>query len=180
MSRPCRRRLPQLGVPGAAQLAAAGGVPLLSAWLVAINAAIALAITPSPAAGRFAISLVSGWLAMAWLGLPFAQWVRPQDPEGASAELLVVQPEIPRDARWNARAQAWILESMASHTSEALASQAGRPDAIVWPENLLTTPLELEPDLARALQDRVDEWGVPLLTGLVRPSIGAMPREYRS
>ena len=170
----------QLAAPGVTQLTAIGGVPLLSAWLVAINAAIALAVSPGSPARRLAIALASSWLAMAWLGLPVAERVRPRHPEGASAELLVVQPALPRDARWDARAQAWILESMASRTSAALSSQAGRPDAIVWPENLLTSPLEIDPELSRALQAHVDQWGVPLITGLVRPAIGRVPREYRS
>ena len=170
----------QLAAPGVAQIAAVGGVPLLSAWLVAINAAVALALSPGTPARRLAISLACSWLAMAWLGLPVAQRVRPASPGGAGAEFLVVQPEIPRDARWNARAQPWILESMLDYTSAALVGQERRVGAIVWPENLLTTPLEIEPDLARALQDRVDQWGVPLVTGLVRPAIRPVSREYRS
>jgi len=170
----------QLAAPGVAQLAAVGGVPLLSAWLVAINAAGALAMSQGSPARRLAAALASSWLAMAGLGLPVAQRIRPWNPEGASAELLVVQPEISRDARWDASAQPWILESMVTYTSEALAGQARRPDAIVWPENLLTTPLEIEPDLSRALQGHVDQWGVPLITGLVRPSTRRVPREYRS
>ena len=167
----------QLAAPGVAQLAVVGGVPLLSTWLVAINAAFALAISQGSPARRLAVAFASSWLAMAGLGLPVAEWVRPRHPEGASAELLIVQPEIPRDARWDARAQPWILESMASHTSAALAGQEGRIDAIVWPENLLTTPLEFDPDLSRALQGHVDQWGVPLITGLVRPSTRGAPRE---
>jgi apolipoprotein N-acyltransferase len=170
----------QLAVPGVAQLAAVGGVPLLSAWLVAINAAIALSVGRVAPARRLAVSLVISWLAMAWLGLPLAEWVRPGRPAADRADLLVVQPEIPRDARWDARAQPWILASMANHTSAALASQERRPDAIIWPENLLTTPLESGPELARAMQAHVDAWGVPLITGLVRPSALGVPRSYLS
>jgi apolipoprotein N-acyltransferase len=69
---------------------------------------------------------------------------------------------------------------MAGHTSQALAAQERPPDAIVWPENLLTTPLEASPELARALQEQVDGWGVPLVTGLVRPPLRRGPRQYRS
>jgi apolipoprotein N-acyltransferase len=170
----------QLGVPGASQLAVVGGVPLLSAWLAAINAAIALAIDGEKPSHRIAIALLGSWLAAAGLGLPVAQWARPPDPDAAGAELLIVQPEIPRNARWGAGAQPWILESMAGHTSQALAAQERPPDAIVWPENLLTTPLEASPELARALQEQVDGWGVPLVTGLVRPPLRRGPRQYRS
>jgi len=170
----------QLAVPGVAQLAATGGVPLLSAWLVAINAAIALALSQSSSARRLAISLVGGWLATAWLGLPLAERVRPQDPEDMSAELLIVQPELPRGARWDSHAQPWILERVASRTSAALAGEALRSDAIVWPENLLTSPPESDPELARALQAHVDAWGVPLITGLVRAPQRRIPHAYRS
>lgn len=170
----------QLAAPGVAQLAVVGGVPLLSAWLVSINAAIALAIGGSRPARRLAAALASSWLGMAWLGLPVAELARPPLPEGASVELLVVQPAIPRYARWDAKAQPWILETVSAATSEALAGRQSRVDAIVWPENLLTTPLEIDPDLAGTLQRQVDQWGVPLITGLVRTPRGGATREYRS
>jgi apolipoprotein N-acyltransferase len=170
----------QLAVLGAAQLAVVGGVPLLSAWLVAINAAVTLALAGETSSRRTAIALLGSWLAAAWLGLPVALWTRPADLEAPSAELLVVQPEIPRNARWDAGAQLWIVQSMARHTSEALTAQERPPDAIVWPENLLTTPVEAAPELARALQEHVDGWGVPIVTGLVRPPLRRVPRQYRS
>ena len=170
----------QLAVPGAAQLAVVGGVPTLSAWLVAINAAIALAISEGAPARRLAIALACGWLAVAWLGTPLAEVLRREPEEGASATLLLVQPAIPRSARWDGQAQSWILESIADQTTKALAEEEMHPDAIVWPENLLTTPLEADPDLARTLQEQVDGWGVPLITGLVRPGSRRAPREYRS
>jgi apolipoprotein N-acyltransferase len=170
----------QLSVPGVGQLAAVGGVPLVSSWLVAISAAAALALSQNKAARRLLVALAASWLATALLGLPLAEWARPVDPESTRADLLVVQPDLPRHARWDSSAQPWILETMASHTSDALAGQAGRPDAIVWPENLLTTPLETDPGLSNALQQQVDQWGVPLITGLVRPPVGAAHREYRS
>ena len=170
----------QLATPGVAQLAVVGGVPLLSAWLVSINAAIALAIGRCWPARRLTVALASSWLGMAWLGLPVAELVRPPLLDAARVELLVVQPAIPRYARWDPDAQPWILQTVADYTSEALVGLQSRVDAIVWPENLLTTPLEIDPGLSGALQRQVDQWGVPLITGLVRPPMGRAPREYRS
>lgn len=170
----------QIHVPGVAQLAVAGGVPLLSGWIVAINAVIALIPAPGASARRFAAALASGWIATAVFGLALAKSVRPESREGRHSTLLLVQPKIPPDARWDPSAQGWILDAISNHTSRALERLRSRVDAIVWPENLLTQPLESDPTLARAMEHHVDAWKVPLITGLVRPAIARAPGRYRS
>lgn len=169
----------QLAITGAAQLAVVGGVPLLSAWLVSINAAIALALTGARRSRRLAVGLVASWLVMSGLGLPLAEWIRPQAGDERSINLLVVQPQIPRSLRWDSDGQLWILDKVAAYTSEVLAREGNGIHAIVWPENLLTTPLEREPALASALQNHVDRWQVPVITGLVRPPTQPASRRYR-
>jgi len=54
----------QLPVTGVSQLAAVGGVPLISACLVATSAAVNLAIERRRGSIRIAIALVAGWCVM--------------------------------------------------------------------------------------------------------------------
>ncbi len=170
----------QIGALGVAQLAVIGSVPLLSAWLVSLNAAIALVLVGDRHARALAAALAVSWLVTAGLGLRTASALRPA-PSGARAvDLLLVQPAIPRHARWDRSAQPWILERVAAYTTEALSAQAGPVDAIVWPENLLTTPIDVDPELESALQRHVDTWGVPLISGFTRAPKVARQGRYRS
>lgn len=170
-------QLPTLGI---AQLAVVGGVPLISGWIVSINVSLALAISGDWGSRRLAIALTGGWFIMASAGLPVAELVRTSDSDAARVALLIVQPNLPRSARWDNSTQPWILDEMASHTSEALTSERDGVQAILWPENLLTDPIERAPDLSEALQRHVDEWDIPVITGLVRSPTQGQTREYRS
>jgi len=166
----------QLPAAGVAQLAVVGGVPLISAWLVAVNAALALAAARR--APVLAAALTASWLGTAIAGVPWAMALRPAPPARSATTLLLVQPDIARRARWDVHAQPWILETAIAQTSEALARAP--VDAIAWPENLLTTPLEADPRLAASLARAVDEWNTPLVTGLVRRDEDGDPHLYRS
>src|SRR5258706_13745445 len=53
----------QIGLPGVAQLALAGGVPLVSAPLVALQIAVADALHARPGAARAALALRAAWRA---------------------------------------------------------------------------------------------------------------------
>lgn len=172
----------QRGLPGVAQLAAVGGVPLLSAFLVGVNYAIGEAIGDprNATARRLAASLVAAWIGTALLGLPVAEAVRARPESGRSAQLLVIQPNLPRGERWAPELQRVHLKRTADFTERALRSLETAPDAVVWPENLLTTPIEAAPELAAELQARVDAIGVPVITGLVRGARGSDPNRYRS
>jgi apolipoprotein N-acyltransferase len=163
----------QGSVLGVAQLAVVGGVPLLSALLAAVNqaAAIAWETRGERAALRRCAALATAWLALALLGLPIAEQVRaPRTDErrAPSLRLLLVQPAIPRGERWAPELQGKHLARMIDATSKALLATSPPPDAILWPENLLTTRLEQVPALAAELRAAVDRFGVPLLLGAVR------------
>jgi apolipoprotein N-acyltransferase len=66
-------QIPALGV---AQLAVVGGVPLVSAWLVSLNMAIALGFLGARGAWRLAAGLAAGWFALAGFGLRTAEFLR--------------------------------------------------------------------------------------------------------
>jgi apolipoprotein N-acyltransferase len=61
-----------------------------------------------------------------------------------------------------------------------LAELATRPDAILWPENLLTTRLDRTPALAESLRDAVERVVVPVLLGAVRSAVVHDESLYRS
>ncbi len=169
----------QWSVPGVAQLAAVAGVPLVSALLAAVNQAISLTLTPGREARIplwIAATLLAAWTGLAVAGLPLVQWVRDGNPASAerAVRLLLVQPDIPRGHRWASELQSVHLRRLVSYTAAALAESHPPPDAVLWPENLLTRPLEAE------IQESVQRLGVPVITGLVRASPSGDPRTYRS
>ena len=68
----------QLDSPGVAQLAVVGGVPLISAMLGALAAAYALVLGSRVRADAHrALALTAGWFALALLGMPLSQALRP-------------------------------------------------------------------------------------------------------
>ena len=171
----------QLAVPGVAQLAVVGGVPLLSLWVAAVNQALVLAAAGSRPGLRLGAALAGAWAAAALLGLPVARAVRPAAAAGSEEiPLLLVQPDVSRLARWDSARQLEALEQVAAYTSRALAASGPGVRAIVWPENLLTSPLDTTPGLANALQGWVDRWQRPLISGLARSPLGPAARRYRS
>ena len=174
----------QASVPGVAQLAVGIGVPGISALLFAVNASLASLLIEGRSAGRLATALGLGaaWLAAAAGGLALAETLQPHPPQvGTESKfLLLVQPNISRNRRWDPAFQRLILDEMATYTSRAILDMRGAADAILWPENLLTSPLAENSRLERRLQAYVNEWRIPVVTGLVRESIADDSGRYRS
>jgi apolipoprotein N-acyltransferase len=94
--------------------------------------------------------------------------------------LLLVQPSGARAHRWDPVFQSVILDEIAAHTSKALAESDHLPDAILWPENLLTTPFSRDSKLETRFRRYVDAWNVPVVTGLVRSTKDSGPGRYRN
>jgi apolipoprotein N-acyltransferase len=91
-----------------------------------------------------------------------------------------VQPNIPRGERWAEELQGKHLARMVEATERALAATGKAPDAILWPENFLTTPLEPSAPLGEALRAAVDRLGVPVILGAVRGAQASDSDLYRS
>jgi apolipoprotein N-acyltransferase len=163
----------QIGSLGVAQLAAVGGVPLISALLVAFQVALA------EGAMHLAIALGAAWLALALAGLPVAEAARPIETGGRTVDLLLVQPNLPRAERWNDVLQPLNLHRVESFTDRAVAAHPGTA-AVVLPENLLTARIDTSPELAAALAQWVDALGVPVLSGLVLSATSHASDLYRS
>ena len=169
----------QLALPGVAQLAVVGGAPLVSTLLFATNVGLARAVEDRRGGVPIAAACLAAWPAWAVFGLPLAQSLRPESSVG-SRTLLLVQPAVDREIRWKPAFQRVILDDVARQTAAALAKTRIRPDAILWPENLLTKPLARDPTLREQLDLSVDGWDVPVVTGLVRTTTGRESRRYRS
>jgi apolipoprotein N-acyltransferase len=174
----------QAGALGVAQLAAVGGLPLLSGFLAGINQAVAIAweARGSRESLRGLAALLAAWGVMALAGLSLARALRPVGaaPAASRVTLLIVQPDVPRGERWAENLQASHLAKIARQTERALGEPGPPPDAILWPENLLTAPIDRDPQLEASLQAAVDRLGVPVILGAVRSANGSDPDLHRS
>jgi apolipoprotein N-acyltransferase len=174
----------QASVPGVAQLALVGGVPLVSALVVALSAAAAALLASRGkvterrgALPAFAVVL-GAYAALALLGLPLAVALRGtlDPPTSPAVSVLVVQPNLHPRERWHPRVQRTNLAIVAAESARAL--ETSPADLVVWPENTLTTPPESDPVLAEELRTRVGALGVPVVLGAVRE--GDLPERQRT
>jgi apolipoprotein N-acyltransferase len=175
----------QWAVPGVAQLAALGGVPVISALLAGTSASLGRLLGKSPGGGwresaRSAMPLVCVYVALLGLGAPLVEWARQGRAGRASYELLLVQPNIPVVDRWEPSLQHSNLAIAARLTSEAITRAERRPDLVLWPETLLTTPLEESPALLGDVLERVRRVGAPFVLGAARSSQEGDSTRYRN
>jgi len=175
----------QAGVPGLAQLAVLGGVPLVSVLLGALNAALAEAVARSRAARRPAgthpaAALLGAAGAAGLLGLPLAQAFHPEPAGDAprGARLLLVQPAIPVEERWVPEVQRTNLAIQVRLTQRELARGAVAPDLILWPETALTSPLDQDAELRAALGRHAASLPAPLVLGVVRAAASGRANRY--
>ncbi len=142
-------------------LAAVGGVPALSAWVAAVNAA-AFAAWRAPHTWR-----QWGPSLMALAALPLAAASLPGEPPSAPAQtVLLVQPGTPPTAWADVRSPE-RLHRLQQQTEAALDTSARRPSVVIWPETALPAPrtLDREQRMIRSLQTWVDSLGIALVTG---------------
>jgi apolipoprotein N-acyltransferase len=127
--------------------------------------------------------MLAGWLVLAATGLPLAKALRDEGTHSSTNELryLLIQPNLPRPQRWDPESQASALESTARQVDQALReAPSAHPDLIVWPENLITTPVDGPRGLQREIETFVTSWRAPLVAGVVRTPLGRVPETYRS
>jgi apolipoprotein N-acyltransferase len=177
----------QAALRGVAQAAALGGVPLLSGLLVAVNAALAATATAPDRDRRccgalVASGLLGGYAALALLGLPVAQALHPapEQREAATLDVLIVQPDLAPGTRWSPLVQRTNLAIVLEQTLRELRAGRDRPDLVLWPETMLTQPIESDPELAKALREAVDRLELPLVLGAARSGRGRDASRYRN
>jgi len=125
--------------------------------------------------------LVAAWLACAAFGLEIAHWIRPlAAPRTEPFRLMVVQPNLPRGERWASDLQRHNLQRAKGWTQRFLEASKSAPDAIVWPENVLTAPVDVTPELWVALRETPSALGAALILGVARSPAEPTPKRMRS
>jgi apolipoprotein N-acyltransferase len=154
------------------QLASLGGVALVTAWLLILNALLWRALT-----GRARLRSALG-AALAFT-LPFAWGLRAVEmaPGGAGPRLALVQGNIAGEIKWSGEHQEEILETFLSLSREA-AADGPLPDLIIWPETATGSYLSKQPKQARALASLVASTGVPVYAGYADYGFGADGRRH--
>lgn len=170
----------QFEVTGVAQLAVLGGVPVISGLLMAIGASMAVAFRrPVQAPCRVLVACsAAAYVGLALFGAKVAESSWPHGPSAERFDLLAIQPNVPAGDRWEPLAQGNTLDSAIALTEAEIGSAS--PDLVVWPETMLTTPLEEAPGLRAHLQRAIDTFGVPIVLGAVGMSRSADPSLYRN
>ena len=163
---------------GVAQLAVLGGVPVVSALLAATAASLSVALRCSKD-WLLPVSTGCAYLGLLVFGVPVVEIVRPLgNGSEPTFEVLAVQPNIPARDRWQPLAQGSTLDSTAALTRGAIADAL--PDLVIWPETLLTSPLERDVGLREGLERVVESLGAPLVVGIVRESQAGDLAHYRN
>jgi apolipoprotein N-acyltransferase len=165
--------------PWLAQLAAVGGVPLLSLGILAANLAAARAAEAAlrrawrPAfVGLLATVAPVGALAALGLAVPGPTIV-------GSLRLAVIDAAIDPHEKWS-DSGIWVAMKRYSSLTDSIASRA--PALILWPETAIPAPLEAPGSRlairTRALERRVAEvWRAPLLLG-IPASVPGSPESF--
>lgn len=153
------------------QVAELGGVYAVSFLLIAVNAALAAAVTLAPRRAAAALgvagllvggSLAFGHVRLGELGAP-----------ARTASIAVVQPSIEQPLKWDPEFAGTTLAILFDLTRQAAAA---RPELIVWPETSLPTMLRRDPVLTDALRRLSREAGAPLLVGSVDADEASPPK----
>ncbi|MEO5365284.1 MAG: apolipoprotein N-acyltransferase [Magnetococcus sp. WYHC-3] len=144
------------------QLAADGGVFLLSAAVVLPAAALAGATLPGQS---FAARLLSPLLALLmltwgwWRGTALLEAPRVDAPP---LRVVLVQGNIPQSLKWDEAFRDTTLERY-----EQLTTQVSEPaDLVLWPETAVPLFLEVYPEVRDRLAELVRAVNAPLLTGV--------------
>lgn len=156
--------LPALG------LAAAGGVTLVTLWVLLLNAFAtgALARRSRAAAAGFALLLAAGLAGGAALRGP----ARPAPADAPWVGL--VQGDVPGELKWAGTHQVEILEKFLALSDSALAHpREPQPQLVVWPETATGSYLRLQVDQSLMVARWAASHGVAVLTGYADASRGA-------
>jgi len=148
--------------PALIQCAALGGATLVSAWIAAVNAALAAAVWGRRRAG---VPLALGLAAGALLGALVLQGANLR-PGGS--RIAAVQPAIRSADRLSPAHFAANLDRLLALSRGAA---AGAPDLIVWPEGAWLRPADAEGEPFLGVIANV--LGTPVLAGARRPEPGS-------
>uniref|UniRef100_A0A832MLK2 Apolipoprotein N-acyltransferase n=1 Tax=Eiseniibacteriota bacterium TaxID=2212470 RepID=A0A832MLK2_UNCEI len=141
------------------QMAALGGVGLVTLWVLVLNVLVWRALT-ARARGRAALGA-----ALALL-LPWAWGTRALDaaPSERGPAVALIQGNIPGALKWSGRHQREILATFVRLTEQAAADTL-RPSLAIWPETATGSWLRKQPEQAVEVALLVARTGVPVFAG---------------
>jgi len=145
------------------QLVEFTGIYGMTFWIILLNTQLYRLLTsPAPLLPRLriwtAVVLVLPWIYGYGRMLSFPA----QSSNEAELSIAVVQPNMGPHEKWDRSKRQWVFEVLDSLYVEA--AQKG-VDMVVWPESAVPTYLRRDRFRRRFIQNRVEEFGVPLFTG---------------
>lgn len=144
-----------------AQLAAVGGVSLLSMILVYVAASIGLVLSERRGFARLAAAAAVAALAH---GAGYLWLDRPRASE-SDFTAGIFQSDFSQEMKWDWEYAEEMATRAAYHSRRLAAFE--RVDLFVWPEALLVWPFD-DPRMRGPVRELIAETGVPLLTGATR------------
>ena len=145
------------------QLVEFTGIYGMTFWIILLNTQLYRLLTsPAPLLPRLriwtAVVLVLPWIYGYGRMLSFPA----QSSNEVELSIAVVQPNMGPHEKWDRSKRQWVFEVLDSLYVEA--AQKG-VDMVVWPESAVPTYLRRDRFRRKFIQNRVEEFGVPLFTG---------------
>ena len=170
--------------PGLAQLAAVGGVPLVSATLAVAAAALVELTRRHPPRGARVVpaALLAALLVLAATGERVAESgleAIASDGRAGATRYLAIQPQVPRLERIEPRLQPEILDRLTRYARGAVGEIGNDRVILVWPENALQTGGPAPP-LARTAREIGRRMGLRSVMGLARRADSGAPAPITS
>lgn len=149
------------------QIAGWGGVSVVSACIVWVNAAIFVTVrqyTHGTRGRRYRphVELMVGILPIALSLMHGINVLFDRPGARQSINVALVQPNIPQDEKWDEEKERAIRDTLEELTETA--GRIGGIDLVIWPETALPDFVRVSPE-SQALVGRVVSKGFPLLAG---------------
>lgn len=159
------------------QLAAVGGVYLLSFGVILCNAAIAELVLPARAGTR-PWGVLGFPAAVAAAMMLYAAFGTPERPPGRDAEVAIVQGNNELESQWRIGAQGKSLEAYLRLSARSASARAA--DLIVWPESAVTFAPPDEPLFMETIARLARHSGAALVIGAPFRAAGPRGPVYNS
>jgi apolipoprotein N-acyltransferase len=149
----------QHAYPAIVQLAALGGVGLVTAWVLALNVLLWRAI-----AGGARLRAGLGAVLLAGFAFAWGQRTLDAAPRGEGPVVALVQGNIPGEIKWSGKHQREILQRFLELSGRAAESRP-RPSLVIWPETATGSYMRRQLDQALAVASFAARTGVPVFSG---------------
>lgn len=157
----------QSGLAPVLQLAALGGVTLVTLWLLTVNAGLLGAWRSRT---RSAVLLLAACLV---LPLGWGAWRLQGGPGPEGPLVALVQGNIPGERKWSGRHGQEILDAFVSLSDSAARASDGPLDLVVWPETATGSFLRRVPDQSLQVSALSARIGAPVFMGFAHYDWGA-------